>query len=229
MADARFEGFVDTEAKFFKQLAKNNRRDWFQAHRNEYDEGWASPMSALLGEVRAKVDRHFPHCDLAEPKTFRIFRDVRFSKDKSPYKTHIGGLLSVAGGRGAVETPAALYLHVGHDELFACSGAYVMNGPQLDRYRKALVDAKRGGELAKKIAGLKKKGYSFGSHEMLQRVPRGFDPEHPRAELLKRKGLIVTFPALPKKLLTSRKLVDWLASHVKASAPIVEWLVFAMA
>ena len=80
----RFEGFPDSEARFFKQLAKNNRRDWFVAHRKDFDEGWAAPMNALLSELREKIDRHYPHCDLGEPKQFRIFRDVRFSKDKSP-------------------------------------------------------------------------------------------------------------------------------------------------
>src|ERR1051325_1546760 len=94
----RFEGFPDSEGKFFKQLAKNNRREWFQAHKAEFEDGWNAPMKALLGEVRELVDAAYPRCDLDEPKVFRIFRDVRFAKDKSPYKTHVGGLIPLKRG-----------------------------------------------------------------------------------------------------------------------------------
>src|SRR6201990_1542304 len=110
----RFEGFADSTAKFFKALTKNNERDWFQAHKAEFEEGWNTPMKLLLNEVRGAIDGAFPSCDLAEPKVFRIFRDVRFSKDKSPYKTHIGGYLPVKrSGKKATDVPMALYFHVG--------------------------------------------------------------------------------------------------------------------
>jgi uncharacterized protein (TIGR02453 family) len=152
---------------------------------------------------------------------------VRFSKDKSPYKTNIGGHVSVQGPAKATEMPAALYFHVGHDRTFAAAGHYMMDPRALARYRAAVGDAVRGKELEKILARLDKKGFVAEAHETLQRVPKGYDATHPRAELLKRKGLVVLFPGVPKNLLTSPKLVAWLASNAKEVAPLVEWLVFA--
>jgi uncharacterized protein (TIGR02453 family) len=163
---------------------------------------------------------------------FRIFRDVRFSKDKSPYKTHIGGYVRIAGsGEGGGDGPSAtapLYVHIGVGELFVAGGHYMMAGDDLIRFREALLDDARGGPLASMLKALAKRGFTVGSYDALKKVPRGIDPAHPRAELLKRKGLIVSFPPLPKELLVSPKLVDWLVKHTKQAAPVVEWLALAM-
>jgi uncharacterized protein (TIGR02453 family) len=223
-----FEGFADGEGRFFKALAKNQKREWFLAHKDEFERGWNAPMKLLLADVRAKIDRAYPHCDLDAPKTFRIFRDVRFSKDKSPYKTNVSGILSIKRAGTAPSVPAALYLQLG-TETMAAAGHYVMSPPELARFRAAVADDTRGKALAKLIATLRKKGYATRAPEVLKRVPKGFDPEHARAELLKMKGLIVTFPAIPKKLLTSAKLAPWLVNCAKDAAPLVEWLTFATA
>ncbi len=220
----RFTGFADRDARFFKALAKNQSRDWFAAHRDEYEHGWLAPMKALLGEVRAKVAPRYAHEDIAAPKVFRIHRDVRFSKDKSPYKTHIGGYLGIEGSGAGPSGAAALYFHVGVDELFVCAGQYMMDGEQLKRFRAAVDDGKRGGEIGKIVAALERAGFGIGSYDQTQRVPRGFDPEHPRADLLRRKGLITTFPAPARALLTSPTLVDWVVTHAKKAVPLVEWL-----
>jgi uncharacterized protein (TIGR02453 family) len=226
----RFEGFADPDAKFFKQLAKKNQRDWFQAHKAEYEEGWNAPMKLLLGEVREAIDAAYEYSDLDEAKVFRIYRDVRFSKDKAPYKTHIGGFIALKrAGRKATDLPIALYFHIGDGERFGAAGHYIMEPDSLARFRTAVADDKRGKELEKLLAGLGKKGYKADSHGRLQRVPKGYDPGHPRAELLKLKGLTVSFPALPKGLIASRRLVPWLANHCKTTAPFVEWLAFATA
>lgn len=219
-----FEGFADRDARFFRALARNQRREWFEAHRKEYDQGWLGPMKTLLTELRDRLDPLFPRHPLAAPKVFRIYRDVRFSKDKSPYKTHIGGYVGVDGSGQGPSGTAALYVHIGADELFVASGQYMMDGPALARFREALVDDRRGKPLAALLARLGRAGFSPGSHETLQRVPRGFDPDHPRADLLKRKGLIVTFPDPPRKLLVTRPFIDWLVTHTKKVVPVVEWL-----
>jgi len=222
-----FSGFPDDAAKFFRTLAKNQNRDWFQAHKQEFEDGWQGPMKELLTEVHAGVDRAFKRCDLAPPKLFRIFRDVRFSKDKSPYKTHIGGVIPVKGHGKMTEVPIALYFHVGQPNSFGAAGHYMMDSHALGGFRKAVADEKRGAELDKLLRALVKKGYSVDSHDSYKRVPKGYDPEHPRAEHLKRKGLTVGFPALPRGLLTSPKLGPWLVTHAKTAAPLVEWLVLA--
>jgi len=221
---ARFEGFADREARFFKALATHQSREWFAAHRDEYEGGWLVPMKLLLAEVRERLAPLYSREELAAPKVFRIYRDVRFSKDKAPYKTHIGGYLGIDGSAAGPGGAAALYVHVGAGELFVCAGQYMMDGEQLKRFRAAVVDGKRGKELTTLLRPLLRAGFTVGSYEQLQRVPRGFDPEHPQADLLRRKGLIVSFPAPARSLLVSRKLVDWLVPHSKRAVPLVEWL-----
>jgi uncharacterized protein (TIGR02453 family) len=222
-----FEGFADDGAKFFRALAKHQSRDWFQAHKTEFEEGWNGPMRQLLLEVRDAIDKTYRHCDLDAPKVFRIYRDVRFSKDKSPYKTHVGGVIPIKRAGKMTEVPMALYLHVGQPHSFGAAGHYMMDPSALERFRKAVADPKRGRELDRILASLAKKGFSTESHDTYARVPKGYDPAHPRAEHLKRKGLHVGFPAIPKGLLAKPKLVPWLANQAKAAAPLVEWLVFA--
>lgn len=221
-----FDGFADANAKFFRLLAKNQSREWFQARKTEFEEGYQQPMQQLLSEVAAGVDQSFKHCDLDEPKVFRIFRDVRFSKDKAPYKTHVGGVVPMRRQGKLTEVPIALYLHVGQPESFAAAGHYMMSGEQLIKFRQAVAD-ERGVELVKILGRLTKKGFSVESHAHYQRVPKGFAPDHPRAEHLKRKGLIVDFPPLPRGILTSKALLPFLVNHARAAAPLVEWLVFA--
>lgn len=179
-----------------------------------------------MSELRAKLDAAYPDCDLGEPKAFRIYRDVRFSKDKTPYKTHVSGFLPIVAGASAIESPAAIYVQVGTETMVA-AGQYMMSKAALERYRAAVLDEPRGKELVKLVSGLEKKGFVKGAMEVLKKVPRGLDPEHPRAELLRHKGLVVTFPELPANLLTSRKLVDHLVAQGRAVAPLVRWLAFA--
>jgi uncharacterized protein (TIGR02453 family) len=226
----RFEGFADAEGKFFRALARHNEREWFLAHKPEFEQGWNAPMKLLLAEVKDAVDAAYAHCDLGEPKVFRIFRDVRFSKDKSPYKTHIGGYIPlVRKGAKVTDLPMALYFQVGATETFGAAGHYMMEPESLARFRGAVAHDARGKELDRILAKLTKKGFAHDSYESLKRVPKGFDPEHPRADHLRRKGLHLSFPVLPKGILTKRRLVAWLADGSKTAAPLVEWLVYATA
>ncbi len=223
-----FTGFSDGKRSFFRKLAKNQTREWFAAHKDEYVEGWQRPMEALLADVRAKVDDDFPYCDLAEPKVFRIHRDTRFAKDKTPYKTYVAGMIMARGrgGSNVTEVPAALYVGVGvGDDDLTAHGQYAMAPAQLQRFRAALLDDARGAELAKLTKALEKAGFRLGAAETLKKVPRGVDPDHPRAELLRHKGLVAMGPAIPDELLTSPKLVDHLAKQTRKAAALVSWLV----
>ena len=187
-------------------------------------------MKRLLAEVREAIDAAFPHCELAEPKVFRIFRDVRFSKDKSPYKTHIGGFLPLARkGKKATDLPMALYFHVGADESFGAAGHYMMEPESLDRFRRAVADDKKGKELEKLLAALARKGFASDSHERCSECPRASTRTTRAPELLKRKGLVVSFPDLPAGLVAKPGLVKWVADACKTAAPFVEWLAFATA
>lgn len=225
---ARFEGFADPSCKFWKELAKHNDKAWYDAHKAEHKAEWEAPMRALLTELKGKLDASYPDCDLGEPKLFRIHRDVRFSKDKSPYKTNVSGCLFVqAGPSKATETPAPLYLQVG-TEIMAGAGLYKMDPTQLQKYRAAVLDDAKGKELASLVSKLEKAGYTAESAETLKNVPRGIDPEHPRAALLRRKGLVMMFPAFDKKLLGSRELTKVLLDGGKKVAPLVRWLTYAV-
>src|SRR4029453_17142710 len=86
----RFEGFAGVD--FFRELQKRQSREWFAKHKTEYEAGFVKPMAALLREAARALERSYPDCELDQPKVFRIHRDVRFSRDKSPYKTHIAGV-----------------------------------------------------------------------------------------------------------------------------------------
>jgi uncharacterized protein (TIGR02453 family) len=229
---ARFDGFADARLSFFRSLAKNQNKAWFTAHKAEYEEGWQKPMQALLVEARAKLDAVYRHCELAEPRVMRIYRDVRFSKDKSPYKTWIGGGVSVARSAKLPEAPAALYMHMGVEGVrsfaFGAAGIYGMMPDALARYRAVLLDEKRGKEVAGLVTRLEKKGFKIGAMETMKKVPRGVDPEHPRARLLKMKGLIVSFEP-PAASLAKRALLDFAVERARTAAPLVEWLTFATA
>jgi uncharacterized protein (TIGR02453 family) len=222
-APARFEGFADAGARFFHALKKHQSRDWFAAHRHEYDERWVAPMKLLLAEVRDRIDPLFVQHALGEPRVFRIHRDVRFSKDKSPYKTHIGAYIPLAQSGHGPSQPVPLYLQLG-TETFVGAGHYMMDPSQLTRYREAVLDERRGRDLGRILATARKAGLEVGSYETLKKVPRGVDPEHPRAELLQRKGLTLHVPAVPKRLIVSRALVPWLVKQVDRARPLVEWL-----
>jgi uncharacterized protein (TIGR02453 family) len=226
-----FEGFADSKMAFFKALASHQTRDWFIAHKADYLEGWHGPMESLLHDVHARVDDAFEYVELAAPKVFRIYKDVRFAKDKTPYKTHVAGILLAKqrGGTKVTEMPAVLYVSVGvgvgDDANITAHGQYEMAPEQIELFRAAILDDRRGAEVARICASLEKAGFRLTSASSLKKVPRGIDPDHPRAELLKRKGLIASGPPIPAELLTSPKLVDYLAKQILKAAPLINWLV----
>jgi uncharacterized protein (TIGR02453 family) len=221
-----FRGFPDARGDFFLALALHNDRDWFQSHRSEYEEGWAAPMAALLDEVRDGLDGAYGRRGLSEPKVFRIHRDVRFSKDKTPYKTHVAGWIPLETGRAAIPgvSPAAIYLQVGVDERFTGSGCWTLEPDALKRFRTALLDPRRGAALARRLDVLTARGFSISSSGSLVRVPAGVAPDHPRAGLLRMKGLVVDPGEVPRKLLTRPGLAGWLVEQARAAAPVVNWL-----
>src|SRR5207253_2862452 len=133
------------------------------------------------------------------------------------------GLVRLAGDRIAEAGNAALYLQLGLDGEYAGVGCYQFDEARVARWRRAVV-GRPGAALLRILAGLRRRGYRAGGYESYARVPKGFAADHPRAELLKYKGLICTFPALPPGLLHERALARWLLRHAKASAPLVIWL-----
>jgi uncharacterized protein (TIGR02453 family) len=218
-----FRRFERDAMQFWHELAAEMSKEWFAANKERYQSVWVEPMLALLRQVAGGLARTYQPLALAEPGLLRIYRDLRFSRDRTPYKTHIAGLIRLKGDAIAEAGIAALYLQLGLDGEFAGVGCYQFDAARVARWRRAVVGPP-GGALLEMIARLRRRGYDAGGYEYYARVPKGFAPDHPRAELLKYKGLVCTFPALPAGLLHRPALARWLLLHARAAAPLVIWL-----
>jgi uncharacterized protein (TIGR02453 family) len=222
-AAARFTGFDKAAMQFWHELAAEMNREWFTAHKERYEALWVAPMTALLGEIARGLAPAYRPLTLGEPKVLRIYRDVRFSRDKAPYKTHIGAAITVAGKAVGEGGNTAMYLHVGLDEEFVGVGCYRFDAGKLAAWRKA-VAGKPGEALAPMVARLRKAGYEVGGHDDYKKVPTGFAADHPRAEFLKMKGLTAGCGEIPRGLIHKPGFAAWLVKHGKAMAPLVIWL-----
>lgn len=222
-APPKFAGFSKTAPGFFHELAHEMNREWFIANKDRYEREWVAPMTTLLEHVHAAIAPVYKPTKLGAPKIMRIHRDVRFAKDKTPYKTHIGAVITVQGKKLGEGGTAAMYVHLGVDEEFVGVGTYMFDADKLAKWRKA-VAGKAGVELATLIAKLRKAGYEVGGHDDYKRVPKPYAEDHPRAELLKLRGLTAGPGEIPKGMLHDAKLAAWLAKHATALAPLVKWL-----
>lgn len=217
---APFSGFPKPGVSWFQGLAMAQNRDWFQAHREGYEQLWLAPMQSLLAELKAPLEKVYGK-KLGPVKVFRLNRDVRFSKDKSPYKTHIAGMIPFEGF-APMEGPAALYLHLGLEEVVAF-GFYMLETPSLQRLRKQLLDEKTGPALAKLISAAGKVGLQPDGMEKLKRPPPGVSADHPRVELLKNKSLALSRNDVPRSVRFGAGLKAWVLEQAKAAAPVVKW------
>jgi uncharacterized protein (TIGR02453 family) len=203
-----FRGWPIQALEFYEGLEADNSKTYWTTHKVVYDEQVYAPMAALLEELAP---------EFGAGKIFRPYRDVRFSADKSPYKTSIAATLENGG-----------YIQLTAEGLGAGRGMYMMDSAQLDRYRRAVADDATGAELERLIRQLAVKQVEVTGHETLKTVPRGYAKDHPRAELLRHKGLIswkqwpvqawLGKPAAKQKvadfLRASEPLDNWLARHV---------------
>ena len=217
-----FSGFHRDQVAFFKQLAAKQDREWFKQNKDRYLALAEEPMKQLMGDLQLALARQYRGFALKPPKHFRIYRDVRFSKDKSPFKTGIAAVIGLQGGEEE-GPPAAIYAHFGLQD-YAGAGHWMFPPGKLERYRKLVADDKTGRELQKRVDALKKKGFKIDSFEATKRVPSGFQSDHPRAELLKLKGLGVSFPRFPAAVRFSPKLASWLTARSAEAATLVTWL-----
>ena len=223
VAQPTFSGFDKNAMGFWHELAAEMSKEWFVANKERYEAQWVVPMTALLDDVGRRLAPAYRPLKLGALKVLRIYRDVRFSKDKAPYKTHIGAAITVAGKTVGEGGNTAMYVHLGVEEEFVGVGCYFFDADKLARWRKA-VAGKPGAALVALVAKLRKAGYAVGGHDDYKKVPRGFEPDHPRAEFLKMKGLTGGFPEMPAGLLCKPGFADWLVKHGTALAPLVIWL-----
>ncbi len=206
---------------FLKKLDKNNNRDWFQANKKAFDaaqDNLTAFTDYLIGEV-GKFDDAVATLD---PKScvFRIYRDVRFSKDKSPYKTNLGAYIS-PGGRKSMQP--GYYFHVQPGQSFVAGGKHVPDGPETLKIRNAI--ANNTDEFLKIV---EKKSFRDAFGEMrgdrLKSAPKGFDPEHKVVEYLKLKEFMGFKELNDDKILTSAEFPKMLAKIMKEMFPLVAFL-----
>lgn len=200
----KFSGWPSAAVEFYRGLEADNSKSYWIEHKNTYDESVLAPMQELLSELSE---------EFGESKIFRPNRDIRFSADKSPYKTAIGAML----GRGYVQFSAA-GLGVG-------AGCHTMAPDQLDRYRIAVADDAQGEALHRVIVELADAGIGVTTHDSLKSVPRGYPKEHPRAELLRNKDIAAwkQWPATTAWVYTEAAKKHVVAV-LRASGPLIEWL-----
>jgi uncharacterized protein (TIGR02453 family) len=151
--------------------------------------------------------------EFGEPKVFRPYRDVRFSADKSPYKTNIAATLAAGG-----------YLSLSAEGLGVGTGMYVMAPDQLDRYRRAVADDATGIELEEIVTALTRGGIEVTGHEQLKTAPRGYPKDHPRIDLLRAKGLIAWKQWPVAAWLGTAKAKDRVVEFLHVSQPLNQWL-----
>lgn len=217
-----FEGFSKETIKFLKNLKKNNNRPWFEAHKEEFERNVKFPMQSLIASLYPYFQRFAPEVEVHPKRSiFRIYRDVRFSKDKSPYKTHIAAHFVPRGKKKGTEGPG-YYLHIEPGQVFVGAGIYMPAADQLKKIRKALVD--RSEEFFFLIHEPSfKKMFGKPEGEKLQRVPRGYEPGHPMAEWLKFKQFFV-FVEWPESRCHEKALLKDVARAFETATPLVRFL-----
>ncbi len=219
-----FAGFPESGLSFFRGLSKNNDREWFEAHRSTWDDEIMPAMLDWCGALLERLRDVMPGLVFVPRpggSVYRLYRDIRFSRDKRPYKTHVAALLW--DGAEKHDCPA-VYLHVSPEEVIFAGGIYMFEDARLDRFRKVLHDPEAGERLDQALAAAKKGGLKLEISEKLQRPARGFDPEGPRAEQSKWKGLTVGKKYKPAAWLHSAEALDRSEAAARAYAPLHQWL-----
>lgn len=222
--------YLDTFLKevhgFLVKLSQNNSKEWFEEHRDEFEEKVKKPAEEFVVLMGAKLQDIVPDIK-AIPKTdksiFRLHRDTRFSKDKSPYKTNLG-ILFWEGTRKKMECPG-FYFHIEPGSFMLGSGTYMFSKELLKIYRDAVADPVLGKELDTAVKKVLKKGdYTVGGKNY-KKVPRGYDPESPYAEYLLHDGFYVGYHSDNPKALFDVDIIKFSYNMYKQMLPIHEWLV----
>lgn len=206
----RFQGFGAGACRFYEELAEDNSREWFAANKARYEAEVRAPLEYLLDDLAD---------EFGEGKVFRPNRDVRFSKDKSPYKTNAAAVIVDRDG-GA----HSLYVQISAEGLMIGGGAYHLAGEPLDRLRAAIDDDRTGRELEEIVADLRAAGAQTGAHEQLKTAPRGYPKDHPRIDLLRNKGIVGWWEHPPRRWLQTPEARARLADGWRRLGPLNAWL-----
>jgi len=199
-----FRGWPEEAIEFFDGLEVDNTKVYWLEHKSVYENSVRRPMEELL----ADLEREF-----GEGRIFRPYRDVRFSKDKSPYKTQIAATQEKGG-----------YISLSSQGLGCGSGMYMMAPDQLERYRAGVDENTTGRKIEKIVGDLRTKGIEVSAHGELKSAPRGYDKDHPRIDLLKLKGLIAWTQWPVGAWLGTPKAKDRIVEFLHTVKPMNRWL-----
>jgi uncharacterized protein (TIGR02453 family) len=199
-----FRGWKAEAIEFFEGLEADNSKAYWQDHKAAYQELALAPMEELLAELKK---------EFGEGRVFRPYRDVRFGKDKSPYKTNIAATLDRGG-----------YISLSSEGLGAGSGYYGLMPDQLAKFRAAVDDDKTGKALVKLVEKGQSAGIEVSAHDVLKTAPRGYDKEHPRIELLRHKGLIFWKQWPVGRWLGTAEAKTRVVELLRAAKPLMKWL-----
>ena len=202
-----FTGFPDEAMRFYEGLVADNSRTYWLANKPVFEQAVKAPMLALLDELADHGPYHL----------FRPNKDVRFSKDKKPYKGHIAAYGESQGGAG-------FYVQFSATGIVAGSGYYHMANDQLDRFRGAVDGDAVGQEIAEIAADLRRQGLEITAIGSLKTAPRGYARDHPRIELLRLKGLVATRQWKPVKWMQTKAVVGRVREAWEIAAAMNAWL-----
>ena len=206
-SDHQFTGFPEAALDFYDDIEMDNTKTFWEAHREVYATAVAAPMKALTA---ALAD------EFGDAKIFRPYRDVRFAKDKTPYKTHQGAFVAKGPSTG-------YYVQVGAPGVRVGVGYYEASGPRLASIREAIVEQRRGAELEDILAALTSSGWELGG-DRLKTAPRGYDADHPRIELLRHKSMTLGKAYGFDPIIHTPELVEQVRADWRAATPFVEWV-----
>ncbi|MGC4943592.1 DUF2461 domain-containing protein [Kribbella sp. DT2] len=202
-----FTGFPVAALDFYDDLEMDNTKTFWAEHKHVYEESVKAPMTALLAELEA---------EFGTAKIFRPYRDVRFAKDKTPYKTHQGAFLPTGPSTGRYVELSAPGVRVG-------AGFYEAAADRLGRIRTAIDEDRRGKELENLLADLVAGGWTIGG-DKLKTSPRGYDATHPRIELLRHKSIALNKSYGFEPVIHSAELVDRVRADWRDVTPLLDWL-----
>ena len=221
--------FTRASLDFLRGLSRHNAKPWFEEHREDYERHVKQPMSDLVEEMDLRFGSFAPEIT-GNPKrsVFRIYRDVRFSKDKSPYKTHAACWFfhargSSKVGREAHGGGAGFYFHLEPGKSMVGGGCWMPPRPALNKFRAAIASDRRAFERVARAPTLKKRFGGLSEEDMLKGMPRGYSDDHPAARWLRFQSFTVG-RRLSDTEVTSSKLTATLANDYERMLPLVRWL-----
>ena len=219
-----FKGFPKEMIQFFEQLKENNTKEWFDAHKKDYEEYVQQPARNFIVALGEKLQTISPSIN-AIPKInkslFKLHRDIRFSKDKRPYKTHLG-IWFWEGERKRMDC-SGFYFHVEDKMLMLGAGIHIFPNELLKLYRDAVVDEMHALKLRKAVQDVSKNGYTIhGMH--YKKVPRGYDSSHKNVEFLLYNGLTAMIQSEIPEEFYSGAIIEYSYSHFTNMYPLHDWL-----